>query len=769
MKTFQESRITVAISFMLVVGVLGCGFDKTKDNVTEIQWTDYGVPHIKAENYTDLGEGLGYVMAKDRYCNVIESVITARGERAKYLGAGVGDSNINSDFAYLHLGTYQQARDSFLQLDSRTQELMQGFASGFNYAIKNKLHYDGDCEIKLGSIDHLDLLATNLSMNYWPFIGDYLQEIGMAEKPLLKEMSQLLNRPKSLAELAKGSNGWALGKQMTATGKGMLLSNTHLPHIGKYAWYEAHLTIPEKLNVYGGFLPGFVTPALGFNDTFSWTHTWTASTTGSLYILTPSSNKPLSYQYDDEEKTLTASDYQIQVKNSDSTLSLIDRTLYASHYGPIISFDIGGQMVAIKDAPSLTLDKADYWLKLALSENVTQAVSLNEQGYRTGSQNIMMADNNGDTFYADLASVPDLSYEAWQQISQTPSLLEYAGRLLDGSNPIFEWQQVVPFEDVPKRQSDTYVQNANESPWLVNMMEPLVGYSPLYGESEYEQSPRTQLSLVMLEELKQAGNNTQLDDLRHVMANKRIYMAELSVDDLVERCQMYPEYQVDEQIVDLRLACQVLTNWDRKANPDSVGSHIFREYSSLVQQYKFQEGCDNFCWKDDFDVSKPLTTPGGLPEVVDVNEDLHLGALASAVLTIAAANIDANAKLTNYQRLVKGDQSYPIAGGIGDLTGSFSTLNVGMSDEKEYYSYTGISDNGYDMNVGDGFVFLLEFTEQGVNANSVLLYSQSNNPESAHYFDQAPLIAGAKYKQVRFTEQSIKNDSNLKVEKLTIK
>jgi acyl-homoserine-lactone acylase len=770
MKLLQKNTMSIAISLSIVLSMLGCKVDKYyKAEVTEIQWTSYGVPHIKAENYTDLGEGLGYVMAKDRYCNVVETIITAKSERAKYLGHGVNDSNINSDFAYLHIGTYQQAKNSFALLDSRTQELMRGYAAGFNYAIKNNVHYDGDCAAKLKTIDHLDLFASNLAINYWPFIGEYLQEIGMAEHPKLESVNQLLQRPKSLAERAKGSNGWALGKTMTATGKGMLLSNTHLPHSGKFAWYEVHLSIPNKLNVYGSILPGFITPAVGFNDTFSWTHTWTPSTTGSFYLLKPAADNPLAYVYGNEKKSLIENHYKIQLKNADGTLRAVNRTLYASHYGPIISFDFNGHMISIKDAPSLQLDRADYWLKLALSKNVDQAVNLNAQGYRTGFQNIMMADSWGDTFYADLASVPNLSNEAWQVISQTPSLLEYGGTVLDGSNPVFEWQQTVPFADIPKRYSDTYVQNANEAPWLVNMMEPLVDYSPLYGGSEYEQSPRTQLSLVMLEELKNRVEKTQLKDLHHVMADKRIYSAELSLDDLVARCQAYPEYQIDQRTIDLQPACNVLAAWDKKANLNSVGSHLFREYSNVLQMHKDLEGCEDICWRDVFDASIPLTTPGRLPEVADPNNDLHLKALATAVLTLDAANIDVNAKVSDYQHLVKGNRSYPIAGGAGDLTGSFSSVNVEISDEKDVFSYTGLNENGYEINAGDGFVFLLEFTKQGVNANSLLLYSQSNNPNSAHYFDQAPLIDGEKYKPVLFTEKNIKDDVNLNVEKLVIK
>lgn len=778
---FKKNRVSVALGLIFIIAASGCGSDKKDKPIssTDIRWTSYGVPHIKADNYTDLAEGLGYVMAKDRYCNIVETVITAKGERAMHLGSGSGNENINSDFGYKHLGAYQQAMNNFQNLDSRTQELMRGFASGFNHAIANNQQFDHNCDIKVASIDHLDVFTMNLSMNYWPFIGEYIQSIGQAEPSTSQPSGELFNRKKSLAELAKGSNGWAIGKEMTKSGKGMMLSNTHLPHKDHFLWYEAHLTIPNKLNVYGGFLPGFLTPALGFNDTFSWTHTWSASTTGSFYVLTPSteasnssssnsSSNKMSYVYGDEVKELSSNNYQIQVKKSDGSLSLLERTLYNSDYGPIVTFDYDGFMVAIKDAPSKTSNKADFWLKLALSKDVPAAVSLINQGYRTGSQNIMMADANGETFYADLAEVPKLSDEAWQTIIQRPDLLEHGGEMLDGANPIFEWESVSPLNEIPKRYSSSYVQNANDAPWLVNMEAPLVDYSPFYGDSEYQQSTRTQLSLVMLEQLKQREKKADLDDLRFAMADKRLYLAELVTDDLIERCQAYPEYILNGETIDLQSACQILENWDRRANLDSVGSHIFREYAIQIDVYRESQGCEFTCWGEAFDITKPLTTPAKLPALIDNHDDIHMLALASAVMAISDSGLSEDTKVSQYQQLVKGDKSHPIAGGMGGLTGSFSTLNVDTRDENEYYSYTGLSKNGYDINVGDGFIFLLEFTAQGVNANSVLLYSQSNNPASAHYFDQAPLIDGG-YKTIQFNEKSIKDDTNLITETLTIK
>ncbi len=739
----------------LVAVISGCDSDSA-----EIHWTSYGVPHIKANNYTSLGKGLGYVMAKDRLCNYLDGIITAKGERAKYLGPGVNDANITSDFAYRHLATYQNAQQTFHQLDPRSQDLMVGFANGFNYAVKKNKHYAKECVSLVQPIDQYDLYALNQSLNYWAFVEVFLAEIGSAQPTTPSANPRLLNKPVSFLDKMKGSNGWALGKEMTQSGKGMLLSNTHLPHGGKFAWYEAQLTIPQELNIYGGFLPGFVTPALGFNESFAWTHTWTNSTPGSVYTLTPAADQALAYVYGDQVRPLQASQYQISVKQPNGSLANVSRTLYSSHYGPIIEFTAQGGFVSLKDGATQRSDQTDYWLELALSKNVTDAIALNELGYRTGSQNILMSDDQGNTFYADLASVPDLSATAWSIINAIPELRAWGGVLLDGSNPVFEWQQAVPFSQVPQRQSEHYVQNANESPWLVNIENPIVGYSPLYGPSEYPQSPRTRLSVAMLEQFKTSGKKVTLADMQHAMANKRIFQAELVIEDLVQRCQNYAQVQINDVTVNIEQACQVLSNWDKKANIDSVGTHIFREYALQFYRIRDLASCTGQCWRTEFDPQNPINTPAGLPEVSDPSADLHLVALAKAVTQLNQAKIALNAPLGHIQYLVKGEAEYPIAGGYGDVTGSFSTVADNMSQ----HPANALTEKGYRINVGDSFIFVAEFTDQGVKGRSALLYSQSNNPDSPHYFDQAPLIEGAKYKPIRFKQIDILLDEHYRFE-----
>lgn len=761
----------------VLISVLGpalvlSGCNSKDKNTTTIEWTSFGVPHITADNYTDLGEGLGYVLAKDRLCNYAEGIITVKGERAKFLGAGQDNANIDSDFAYRHIATTKKAADNFDSLDQRTRDLMKGFAAGYNHWLKENKKRPSQCAGYVKDIDHIDVYSLGLSLNYWAFIGNYFGELANAQPDNLTSATAVVNKQLSWVDKMKGSNGWAIGSDMSESGKGMLLSNTHLPHRAKYAWYEAQLTIPKKLNVYGGFLPGFVTPALGFNDTFAWTHTWTAATTGSLYLLRPGQQSTLSYQYGNEEKVLTSAQYTIEVTTAAGEKRSETRTLYNSHYGPIVAFNEDGSMVSIKDAPSQRLDQADYWLKLALSKNVDDAVSLNKQGYRTGSQNIMMTDNSGKTFYADLASVPDLSDQAWVKINQASQTVGRKGLFLDGSDPTFEWQEPVPFEQVPKRYSTHYVQNANEAAWLANIESPIVDYVPLYGKFDYPQSPRTRLSLDLIESFKTSGQKVSLTDLQHVMFHQRLFLAEQIKPDLVSLCQVNPIVYLPtiEQEVDISTSCQVLQQWDNTANLDSVGAHLFREYAFAVYEALYVDQCkDQSCWKTPFDSSDPINTPSGLNTASESVADMHLQALAYATTVIQYAGIPLDATLDTVQQLVKGNKSHDISGGYGDITGSFSTVSVDPAEHIDYLSHSGLTKHGYDINSGDGFIYLAEFNDKGPSAKSMLLYSQSNDPNSTHYFDQANLLSSKEYKEVKFLTSDIKSDKNYKKEKLKIK
>ena len=54
----------------------------------EIRRTEYGVPHIRGESLAAVAFGLAYCQAEDHLLNIMERMLSARGELAKHFGEG---------------------------------------------------------------------------------------------------------------------------------------------------------------------------------------------------------------------------------------------------------------------------------------------------------------------------------------------------------------------------------------------------------------------------------------------------------------------------------------------------------------------------------------------------------------------------------------------------------------------------------------------------------------------------------------------------------
>ena len=105
-----------------------------------------------------------------------------------------------------------------------------------------------------------------------------LDDPGLPELPILPKPSEI-DRDKLLKGLGRdpqtpfGSNATAAGKEITSTGKGMLLGNPHFPWRGRYRFTQQHLSIPGKYDVAGASLIGSPVVNIGWNNDVAWSHT----------------------------------------------------------------------------------------------------------------------------------------------------------------------------------------------------------------------------------------------------------------------------------------------------------------------------------------------------------------------------------------------------------------------------------------------------------------------------------------------------------------
>ena len=157
----------------------------------------------------------------------------------------------------------------------------------------------------------------------------------------------------SFPDFEQASNGWAIGSERSASGRGMLLANPHYPWVGSNRFWEKHLIIPGKLDVYGVGLLGDLA-LRSANRAVAWTHTVSAGKRFTLYTLDLAPGNPTRYLYDGKEREMSSKVVSVAVRQPDGVIKQVERRVFFSHYGPILNLPGFGwtakRAVTIRDA-----------------------------------------------------------------------------------------------------------------------------------------------------------------------------------------------------------------------------------------------------------------------------------------------------------------------------------------------------------------------------------------------------------------------------------
>src|SRR6184192_3158021 len=121
-------------------------------------------------------------------------------------------------------------------------------------------------------------------------------------------------------QLGIGSNAVALGGAATKNGSGLMLGNPHFPWDGTERFYEAHATIPGKVNVIGGSLFGVPAVLIGHTSGLAWSHTVSTAFRFTPYELKLVPGSPTSYVYDGVPHKMKADKVTVQVKQQDGSI-----------------------------------------------------------------------------------------------------------------------------------------------------------------------------------------------------------------------------------------------------------------------------------------------------------------------------------------------------------------------------------------------------------------------------------------------------------------
>ena len=782
------------IAAVVVINLVACSKDKPVEIIppvivvepevesVKIEYTSYGVPHITADNLYGVAYGQAYAHAQENMCTLAEQIIETRSEKAKLFGSGKNNSNVISDLGFQALNIMAQSENSIASLTEEHTELLAGYVDGFNQAVTDKAgsdNYPTPCQGAdwIPEITTVDLHAYHIKLALFASGGALIRQISAAApleeaQGLTAIITHISNVNKSL-----GSNGWALGSEKTESGKGMLLANPHFPWSGPLRFFENHLKIPNELNVTGASFVGVPGVLIGFNQDVAWTHTVSQSKRLSTYILTLDPQDPTRYLYDGDYKEMTSEEYTVEVKNDDGSFSNVTKTLYSSHYGPMIGWNPNNTALTYRDANVGNTNIVSQWLAINKATSVADIESSIELYQGIPWVNVIATDKEANAYFIDASKAPNLTAQADAIVKQyvtldpTGKALWKGGRgqlLLDGSNSIFEWEDsgqtsvagVVPFDKAPKVTRQDYVYNANSSHWLNHVSEPLEGYSIVFGPEKTIRSPRTRLNAKMITEKVATGisgsdGKFNIAELKNVVMSQRGMLSELIKDQVVTRCNGITEIKLTEaNSINISPTCKVIEDWDGIYKNDSVGAHVFREFLKEFDT-KDEKALSNLLFENAFNVDEPIQTPSQLKGFIgDINEDPILVALASVTHHLAEQNIPLAAPLSDLQYHLKNGEKIAIPGGI-TVDGVFN-INSGSSAK--------VTSLGYQVRHGASWLMALEFTDEGPVAEAFLTYSQSHDPESEHYADQTHLFSTGQWRSVLFTEQQIQDDLKSTVE-----
>ena len=564
----------------------------------------------------------------------------------------------------------------------------------------------------------------------------------------------------------------------------MLVGNPHFPWQGALRFYEAQLTVPGELDVYGVSLLGSPAINIGFTDGVAWSNTVSAGRRFTAYTLDLVPGDPTRYRYGDDERAMTSRAVSVDVLAPDGTTSQVERTFWFSHYGPIIDFPGLGwtatQTLTFRDANVDNDELIPQFMAMDAAESMDEIIEAHATWQGIPWVNTIAASADGRIWYADTSATPNLSdaaIEAWRAnvVADpiTKVALDNGVILLDGSDPLYEWVDdtdardpgLVPFDEMPQLERSDFLFNANDPYWFVNPDELLSGYSPVHGLEETPVSNRTRMNA---RQLSIDGGDAGADglftreELRDSSVGDRVFTAEMLVDEVIAACNANAAAVRDPNGI-WPAACDTLAAWDRRADVDSVGAALWREF---IESFSGAELIDaGPLWAVGFDPADPLGTPYGLSPDADVP-----GRLAAAVLRLRAAGFDLDSPLGELQQADRDGERISVHGGTG-AEGVTNVVGFGANDTttetavergERIEGSRSLTTLGYPVSNGTSFIFNVEYTADGPVAEALLTYGETGDPTSPFFSDQTEMFAAKQWRPILFTPNAIAADPALR-------
>jgi penicillin amidase len=449
---------------------------KNMSSPVEVFRDEYGVPHIFAQNESDLYRAVGYLMAQDR---MWQMDLIRRGTTGQ-LAEIFGDDLVQTDALMRSLRISEKSEKILNRLNADVKLSLIAFADGVNQYIDEYskklppefaiLGYKPEAWEPVHSVNMIGYMSWDLTSGYRSKIDLHklVQAVGEEKTqvflpqdashstlvfPGLQDTlvsTDLYSAFETLSDLGisgvfHGSNNWAINKQKVNNGHAIMCNDMHLGLWAPGIWYQMHCVVPGKLDVTGVAVPGQPYIVAGHNERISWGMTNVGSDDTDFYI-EKLNNDSTQYYFNGGWRDLRVDQEDIKSKSGNT----FHRTLRYTHRGPIISSfrDIDEAPISMRWIGNEDSDELLGVYMLNRAKNWTEFRTACSK-FKSVSQNIIYSDVDGNIGLQNSAGVP-LKKDHYYSI-------------YPGQTDEYDWTGLMAFDLLPNSYNPEcgYVSSAN--------------------------------------------------------------------------------------------------------------------------------------------------------------------------------------------------------------------------------------------------------------------------------------------------------------------
>ena len=574
----------------------------------KVVYDDRGVPHIFAATEEDAYRALGYVVARDRLFQLYLQTLAATGRLTEIAGARA----LPLDRETRGLGLPRSAERK-LASASDTATFMKfavAYADGVNAyvaqmpasALPLEFRLMGTTPPKWTPIDSYHLLnrmgytlaylavesersaaasrvgmkaaealfpddtpiqepiqpngqhAARLDFHPLPPPGapDSSASLLLAATNAFVPSSQLARANAGDEPTSMASNNWAVSPTRSANGHALLAGDPHLDLSLPSIWYEAHLVVPGKLDVYGVTIPGAPTIVIGFNRDVAWTFTNTGADVVDYYAEHVDDEAlPTRYQVDGAWRNL---ERRIEQYRGTRGNVIATDTMYYTHRGPMRH--VGARWLSMRWTVLESANELTAFDGVAHARSAREVEDIMARSFMAPAQNMLAADRGGHIAIQSTGRFP---------IRPGDGL---GSAIRDGSSSANDWQGALPQSAYPQGYDPAqgYLASANQQP-----IDPRVAKGWWGGSYDPWRAMR-------INTLLRADSAVTTDAMRRYQTDPGSARADVFVPAFLDAATRVLQRSTgDGSRAVLDTARTLLAQWDRRYTKDSRRAVLFEE------------------------------------------------------------------------------------------------------------------------------------------------------------------------------------------------